>query len=438
MKKLNYKKTVIVGIGKTGISCVNFLYSKNINFKVIDHDFSPKFANLLPKNTSFHFGSINEKWILESTLIIISPGIKKDIYIFKYMKSIGVDVISDIELFLRYINKPIVAITGSNGKSTVTSLVGKILKNYGLNVKVGGNIGIPVLDLISKDVDIYLLEISSFQLEYTYNLNPIISTILNVKNIHIDRYPLGIKEYRKIKLKVYGKNTTCIVNEEDNMTKPNKKFNYISFGYNKGDYSCRVFKKNVWLSFKKKLLLNCRSMKMSGKHNYLNSLTALSISDVLRVPYNVSLKTIKDFKGLPYRQELIKTYDKVLWINDSKSTNIYSTISALNSFKIKRKIHLILGGEGRFANFGLLKKFVNIKKSYIYCYGKDGNIISSFFKKNCFLTKNLENVFYILKKKIKKKDIVLFSPACASTDQFENFEKRGKKFSSLVNSYKKN
>ncbi|CEN32112.1 UDP-N-acetylmuramoylalanine--D-glutamate ligase [Candidatus Westeberhardia cardiocondylae] len=438
---INFKNEniIIIGLGITGLSCVKYFHKYNIFPKILDMKSPSDKTKKSINHLIYHFGKFKKTWILQSTLIIISPGIPLSHPYLIQAKNIGIKIIGDVELFSCEINKcskkkKIIAITGTNGKSTVTKMVEKIAKYAGLKVGVGGNIGFPILELLYKPYQLYILELSSFQLETTYSLKPLVATILNIAENHMNRYPKGIKEYLSAKLKIYQNAKICLINTDNPLTKPKQKKNYISFGNNCGNYYLHKCKnKQIWLTTKKNKLLNVNHMKIYGKHNYINALSALALADSINIPRHFSILALKKFKGLSHRLELIHKHNNILWINDSKSTNIESTKAAIKEVKKKsHTIHLILGGDGKSKNFLPLKPYIQEKNFNLYCIGKSGPKLFSLKPNISTLTNTLEEAMHIIKNRVKEKDIVLLSPACSSLDQFKNFEERGKIFTKLA------
>lgn len=232
------KKVVIIGLGLTGLSCVDFFLARGVTPRVIDTRISPPGLDKLPENVERHLGDMNQEWLLDADLIVASPGIALASPALSVAAEAGVEIVGDIELFCREAQAPIVAITGSNGKSTVTTLVGEMAKSAGWNVGVGGNIGLPALMLLKQECDLYVLELSSFQLETTNSLRAAAATILNVTEDHMDRYPLGLQQYRAAKLRVYENAKVCVVNSDDALTMPIRGADSrcVSFGADVGDY----------------------------------------------------------------------------------------------------------------------------------------------------------------------------------------------------------
>ncbi|XBC42476.1 MAG: UDP-N-acetylmuramoyl-L-alanine--D-glutamate ligase [Buchnera aphidicola (Meitanaphis elongallis)] len=412
--------------------------SRKIYPKIMDFNTCPKYIHYIKKlkNISYHIDSVNYKWIEESNLIIISPGIALSHPALTYAHKRGIEIIGDIELFVRETNVPIIAITGSNGKSTVTMMVNNILKLAGFKVYIGGNIGIPALNILNCHAEIYILELSSFQLETTFSLKAEIAIVLNISADHMDRYPLGITEYAKKKLTIYNNAKLSILNLEDNLSFNTniKKQPHITFGINKGQYNLKKIQNRTWLCHKSKKLLNTATMLISGQHNYINALSALSIVHNFKISIKIRMQALQQFLGLPHRFQLVYKKNNVAWINDSKSTNIGSTKSAINNTlsNTKGKIRLILGGDGKLADFSLLTPCLKHKKIIIYCYGKSQKMLFQLCPEKSICLNTLKNVVHFIKKIVQPEDVVLFSPACSSLDQFSNFEERGNVFIKLI------
>ncbi|MBK4765351.1 MAG: UDP-N-acetylmuramoyl-L-alanine--D-glutamate ligase [Pantoea sp. Brub] len=435
MLKYKNKNILIIGMGITGLSCIDFFLTKGIKPRIIDTRMHPAKLKMLPPDIEYSIGNINIQWILSADLIITSPGVALTHPIFKKAIDIGINIISDIELFCQEAKAPVIAITGSNGKSTVVTLLSNMAKFAGYQIAVGGNIGVPVLSLLKHSVQFYIIEISSFQLEYTSNLKTIAATVLNVTENHLNRYPLGLYQYRDTKLKIYQNALFCIFNASDNMTVPkiNTHQNYISFGNNCGDYYLNKKHGKTWIQcIHQEKKLNTEELHLIGQHNYMNALAALAIADTLKFPYSSNLTALKLFKGLKHRLQLISERNNVQWINDSKSTNISSTKAALNSINCTGNLWLLLGGDGKGHSFASLSKYLTNNNMYIFCFGQDRKKLASLNPKSSTCTKTLCQAMKIIATKVKPGDVVLFSPACTSFDQFYNFEHRGEVFIKLV------
>lgn len=428
------KNVVIIGLGLTGLSCVDFFLARGVTPRVMDTRVTPPGLDKLPQEVERHVGGLNDEWLLAADLIVASPGIALAHPSLSAAASAGVEIVGDIELFCREAQAPIVAITGSNGKSTVTTLVGEMAKAAGVNVGVGGNIGLPALMLLDADRELYVLELSSFQLETTSSLQAAAATVLNVTEDHMDRYPFGLQQYRAAKLRVYEKAKVCVVNADDVLTMPVRGADErcVSFGVNMGDYHLNRQQGETWLRVKGEKVLNVKEMKLSGQHNYTNALAALALADAVGLPRASSLKALTTFTGLAHRFQLALEHNGVRWINDSKATNVGSTEAALNGLHVDGTLHLLLGGDGKSADFSPLTRYLTGDRIRLYCFGRDGAQLAALRPEIAQQTETMEEAMRLLAPRVQPGDMVLLSPACASLDQFKNFEQRGDVFTRLA------
>ena len=428
------KKVVIIGLGMTGLSCVDFFMARGVTPRVMDTRVAPAGLDKLPEAVERYVGGLNEDWLLTADLIVASPGIALAHPSLSAAADAGVEIVGDIELFCREAQAPIIAITGSNGKSTVTSLVGEMAKAAGLDVGVGGNIGLPALMLLDPERELYVLELSSFQLETTSSLRAVAATILNVTEDHMDRYPLGLQQYRAAKLRVYENARACIVNADDALTMPVRGADdrCISFGVDVGDYHLNRQQGETWLRVKGEKVLNVKEMKISGQHNYSNALAALALADAAGLPRASSLKALTTFTGLAHRFQQVLEHNGVRWINDSKATNVGSTEAALNGLQLDGTLYLLLGGDGKSADFTPLSRYLTGDNVRLYCFGRDGAQLAALRPDVAVQTETMEQAMRQIAPKVVAGDMVLLSPACASLDQFKNFEQRGDIFARLA------
>ncbi|WP_457913973.1 UDP-N-acetylmuramoyl-L-alanine--D-glutamate ligase [Candidatus Gillettellia adelgis] len=434
MRDYQGKKIIIIGLGITGLACIDFFMAHGIVPSVMDTRIAPPGLENLPRSLKRHLGSLHQDWLLSADLIVISPGIALSSPELRTAAKAGVEIVGDIELFCHEAQAPIVAITGSNGKSTVTALVGEMAKSAGLVVGIGGNIGLPALHLLKQQYKLYILELSSFQLETIYSLRAASATILNLSEDHIIRYPRGFQQYRLAKLRIYKNASICVVNTDDPLTLPIDGTNArcVSFGAYQGDYHLIFQQGETYLCVYGEIVLHTREMKLTGRHNYINALAALALADSINIPRAFSLKTLTTFTCLPHRFQLVYEFNGVRWINDSKSTNVGSTKAALSNLKIKGILHLLLGGDGKSADFSPLLPYVQGDNIRLYCFGRDGAQLVKLRPSVATLTETLEQAMRIIACQVQPDDVVLLSPACASLDQFHNFEMRGDSFSRLA------
>ncbi|UQX80218.1 UDP-N-acetylmuramoyl-L-alanine--D-glutamate ligase [Mannheimia haemolytica] len=428
MQKQYENKTVtIIGLGTTGLSCVDFFKKKNANIQVIDTRANPAGADKLDVTIPLHTGGLNSEWLLKSDLIVISPGLAVATPEIQQAIQAGVEIVGDVELFCREAKAPIIAITGSNGKSTVTTLTTEMAKQAGIKVGMGGNIGVPVLSLLEGDYDLFVLELSSFQLETTYSLKAKAATVLNISEDHMDRYD-SIADYRQAKLRIYDNAENIIVNGEDAQTYPIQAVKkVIRFAEQNAEYSLR----NQMLYSGDDAIIQTKQMLISGRHNEMNALAAMALAEAANVPREGIVKALQIYGGLPHRFQAVATNDGVRWVNDSKATNVGSTVAALNDLNIAGTLYLLLGGDGKAADFSELKPLINKPNIVCYCFGQDGAALAELSEQSV-LVETMQQAIEAIRPQLKKGDMVLLSPACASLDQFKNFEQRGEVFMALA------
>ncbi|YCH31292.1 UDP-N-acetylmuramoyl-L-alanine--D-glutamate ligase [Erwinia sp. D4-22] len=428
------RKVVIIGLGLTGLSCVDFFLAQGVTPRVMDTRVSPPGLDKLPESVERHLGSLNGDWLLAADLIVASPGMALAHPLLMEAAEAGIEIVGDIELFCREAQAPIVAITGSNGKSTVTSLVGEMARAAGWAVGVGGNIGLPALSLLQQPAQLYVLELSSFQLETTHSLKAAAATILNVSEDHMDRYPLGLQQYRAAKLRIYENAAVCVVNADDALTMPVRGADKrcVSFGIDVGDYHLNRQQGSIWLRVHGEKVLNTDEMTLVGLHNYTNALAALALADAVNIPRASSLKALTTFRGLAHRFQLVHERNGVRWINDSKATNVGSTEAALSGLQAQGTLWLLLGGDGKSADFSSLTRYLQGDAIRVWCYGRDGAALAALRPEISSQTETLEQAMRAIAPQVRPGDIVLLSPACASLDQFRNFEQRGDRFAQLA------
>lgn len=429
------KKVVIAGLGLTGLSCVDFFLAQGVIPKVMDSRLRPPGLDQLPMDVECRIGDLYQPWLSQADLIIASPGIALSHPALQAASQAGAEIIGDIELFCREVTAPVVAITGSNGKSTVTSLVGEMAHCAGIRVAVGGNIGLPALRLLSHECELYVLELSSFQLETTHSLQAAAATVLNVTEDHMDRYPGGFGQYQAAKTQIYQHASVCVVNAQDAATwlpSGQSASRYLSFGIEKGDYHLLQQQQTSWLAVQQDALLDVRKMQLAGRHNYANALASLALADAVGIPRTASLQALETFRGLAHRFELVREHKGVRWVNDSKATNVGSTLAALQGLQVSGRLHLLLGGDGKSADFSPLQPYLQAENVRVYCYGRDREPLAALCPEHSSQTETLREAMQSIASQTRPGDMVLLSPACASLDQFKNFEQRGDEFTHLA------
>jgi UDP-N-acetylmuramoylalanine--D-glutamate ligase len=436
--------TVILGLGKTGISYVRYLAAQAKSFVVMDTRQDPPGLAALRQEfpeVEFHLGNFDENILAMADEILVSPGISLQEPAIQKQILAGKAVIGDIELFARTAKAPIVAITGSNGKSTVTTLLGEMVKQAGLKVQVAGNIGLPVLDVLSQPTpDWYVLELSSFQLETTVSLQTIAATILNITEDHMDRYA-SFADYKAAKQRIYHNCHCMIYNRQDEHTKPQMAANSISFGVDEPvaqQYGLLTEQKQTWLARGKEKLLTTKALKIMGKHNWANTLAALALGEAMKLPLPAMLTTLQHFPGLAHRCEWVGEKHGVKWYNDSKATNVGAAIAAIEGLGqiIAGKLIVLAGGVGKAADFLPLKEPLAHYASAVVLFGIDAPAIAKIIPSNLVHAnvKDMGEAVAAAEQLAKPGDAVLLAPACASFDMFNNYEHRGEVFKALVGS----
>jgi len=431
------KVKAIIGTGITGLSVARFLAAQGQAFVLLDTRSNP--PNLEQIQLEFPgvtivYGELDLHTLLACDEIIISPGVAVATPAIEQAKAAGVPVVGDIELFVRAAKAPIVAITGSNAKSTVTTLVGEMAKTAGINVAVGGNLGTPALELLNDAVELYVMELSSFQLETVSRLNAKVATILNISADHLDRYE-NMRAYILAKLRVYFGAENIVVNRKDILTHPPLATGIkpIYFG-GKADFGGFGLITNEGIEFLAKNLtplIATSELKIRGRHNVDNALAALALGDAAGIPMDAMLSTLKIFRGLRHRCEFVMEKDAVEFYNDSKGTNIGATLAAIQGLaRDPQQLIVILGGEGKGQDFTELAPALRAINSRVVIIGRDGPIIAEAIgdAAKIVFANNMQDAVNKSFAIANPGDAVLLSPACASFDMFKNYEDRGEKF----------
>jgi UDP-N-acetylmuramoylalanine--D-glutamate ligase len=446
MPNFNSSQRLIIGLGETGLSCAHYFKRLNLPFTLLDSRLDPpklsEFQKEFP-HTPYHLGPFDPNHFQDCNELIVSPGIdlnEKNIRLA--ISHYKLKPLGDIELFAQQAHAPIIAITGSNAKGTVTSLVGDMIHQAKLKVAVGGNIGKPALDLLDEPIpDFYVLEISSFQLETTYNLHPKLASVLNISPDHLDRHKT-LAAYIQAKQRIYHECDIALWNREDLNTYPDTKTKKtISFSLDKlnsdsQEFCLQVVNQKNYLAKGNQILLPVEKMSIKGRHNWANAIAALTIGHAIGLSTPEMLTALCQFKGLPHRCQWVKEHEGVTWYNDSKATNVGATLAALNGFgpAISGKIVLIAGGLAKSADFSLLHDPVKRFVKKMILIGHDAFLLKSTLEKSTAveMSADLAQAVNLAHQTATPGDIVLLSPACASMDMFKNYEERGDIFIELA------
>lgn len=428
--------TIVLGLGVTGIACLRYLTKQAGTVIAMDTRQNPPELNACREQfpeVPVYLGELDETLLSTAQTIVVSPGLSLQTPAIQLAKVRGVSVIGDIELFARAARAKIVAITGSNAKGTVTTLLGDMAASAGLNVRVGGNIGRPALDLLDiNEPDLYVLELSSFQLETTDSLKTIAATILNISPDHLDRYS-DLAAYIAAKQRIYRHCSHPVYNRDDSQTQPIQQTSKcVSFGLTSPadqEWGLKTLEGEIWLAKGHHPLMKVSALRIQGRHNWANALAALALGDILGLPLDAMLKTLHEFPGLPHRCQWVMTRNDVQWYNDSKGTNVGATLAALTGLgqSITGKIVLILGGLGKGADFRVLRESVLNYVRHVILLGQDAPLIAAALGEDVPLVyaTDMSQAVCLADSAAQAGDIVLLSPACASYDMFHNFEHRG-------------
>lgn len=434
--------SVIVGLGATGLSCARYLHAAGMPFAMVDTRAAPpqldEFRKLYP-DVEVELGTLDAKLFNKATEIVLSPGIAMREPAIAKQIARGVSVIGDIELFARAVKKPVIAITGTNAKSTVTTLIGEMAKAAGYQTEIGGNLGVPALDLLmrNKNADVFVLELSSFQLETTYSLAPMVATVLNVTPDHMDRYDT-LEDYQAAKHRVYKNCQVAVCNRDDVLTdihhEPKVYFTLHEPLIN--EFGLRHVNSEYHLAFGADLLLPVQELPVAGRHYQANALAALALGHAFGMPFEPMLHVLKTFPGLPHRCQLVRNRRGVKWYNDSKGTNVGATQAAIEGLgeHISGKLILIAGGIGKNADFSPLLPAMEKYTRHVVLIGESARELADLIHGRIPISfaASMDEAVQRCDAVAQSGDSVLLSPACASFDMFKNFEHRGQVFTEVV------
>lgn len=440
---LGNKKRAVIGMGKTGLSCARFLRADGEEFSWFDtREEPPGFSDICREfsGIDFHCGPLDAARLCEASEIIVSPGVPVMEPALLAAAQVGVPVIGDIELFVRSTRKPIIAITGSNAKSTVTTLVGEMAAACGLRAGVGGNLGTPVLEMLADDErnDCYVLELSSFQLETTFHLQAEVAVILNVSEDHMDRYD-SLQEYTLAKQRIYKDARQVIFNRADRLTYPAPvvSVRQVSFGLDRCEHdgvgvaevngvSCLMYGPDIEL-------MHVADIRIAGSHNLANVAAAFAIAIAAGWDAVACADAVRKFKGLPHRCQWVAEKHGVHFYNDSKGTNVGATIAAIEGLDSGKNVVLIAGGDGKDADFKQLSTVVQRHVRQLVLIGRDAEKIAAACAGVAQVrASSMIDAVQKSQQAAAVGDVVLLSPACASFDMFDGYEDRGRQFCAAV------
>jgi UDP-N-acetylmuramoylalanine--D-glutamate ligase len=436
-----HARVLVVGLGKTGMSAVRFLHEQGFECAVVDTRMRPpalaELRELLPDVPTF-LGGFNRDAFRAATHLVVSPGLPLDLPEVREAQARGVRVCGDLDLFACAARAPVAAITGSNGKSTVTTLVGMMARASGMRTAVGGNLGTPMLDLLDDRVELYVLELSSFQLERSGLFEASVATVLNLSADHMDRYPdLGV--YAEAKRRIFRGHGVMVLNRDDpvvaGMYEANR--DVLWFGLNgpeNRDYTVATLEGREWIVVLGDPVMAVDEIRVKGRHNLANALAALAIADACAVAHDAMTDALRMFPGLDHRMQFIAEIDGVTYVNDSKATNVGACIAALSG--LSGKVVWIAGGDGKGADFSPLVPVAIERVRSAILLGRDAPQLQEVLEGSVPVMRvgNMREAVAAARAAARPGDTVLLAPACASLDQYQDYQERGRDFSDWVRS----
>lgn len=436
-----YSEIAVLGFGLTGVACARFLLEQDVRPVVLDSRTEPPGLQRAPEIAQIcecRFGELVTEDLLAMDLLIISPGLDPRQPPVVLAADAGVPIISEIELFSWYARQPVLAVTGSNGKSTVAELTSHLLRAGGYNVGLGGNIGRPALELLQAGYDVYVLELSSFQLEHTYSLAPRAAGVLNITADHLDRYA-NLEHYRRTKHRIYQGAHCCIWNRQDALTEPRSRCEQmIHIGLDESEQGYGVSTSGGGGEFQPLLTragepwFPLTKLPLKGQHNWLNVQAGLAMAKAFPLTDHQLLAGLESFQGLPHRCELIGDYEGVRWVNDSKATNVGATVAAIEGFRpqVSGQLILIAGGDAKGSDLSELQGAL-AEVDGLITLGRDGPALARLYP-DAVAVEHLAAAVAAARQQAQPGSLVLLSPACASLDMFADYRDRGAQFRAAV------
>jgi UDP-N-acetylmuramoylalanine--D-glutamate ligase len=429
-------RTLVVGLGATGLSCARFLTRQGVEVAVTDSRARPPCMDAIHAelpDVALFLGGFDAEIFARAERLVVSPGVSLREPLIAAARQRGVEVVGDIELFARHAQAPVIAITGSNGKSTVTTLVGEMARRAGKHTRVGGNLGTPALDLIEDaEPDLYVLELSSFQLETVSSLGCLAATVLNVSPDHLDRYA-SLDDYARAKQRIYAGANRQVINRDDPraaaLAVPGAAC--ASFGLDEPDgenFGCV----EAWIVRGKERWMQASQVRIPGRHNLSNALAALALGDAAGLERRAMLQVLREFRGLPHRTQWVAERNGVAWYDDSKGTNIGATLAAVRGFD--GPLVLIAGGQGKGADFAVLAAELDERVTAMVLIGEAADEIERAVGQRLPVRRagSMGEAVAVAAELADAGGQVLLSPACASFDMFDNYRHRGDVFAAAV------
>jgi len=444
-------RAVVVGLGRTGAAAARFLLARGMSVAITDSRTDPPGRALLTDRIgqlTVRTGGFDAALLDGAALVVLSPGVAPVGQFFDAVRSHGIALLGDIELFARAVSAPVVGITGTNGKSTVTTLLAQMAQRCALRVRAGGNLGVPALELLAPAVQLYVLELSSFQLESTESLALVAAAVLNVSADHLDRYP-DVAGYAAAKARIFAHAEVAVINLDDPrvVAMPPAGLPRLSFSVNPAadcgaDFHLSVLSgrgpgrgtgaAEPWLMRRGEPLLALAQLQIHGRHNAANALAALALAEALALPREPCLAALREFTGLPHRMHRVAEIRGVRYIDDSKGTNVSATLAAVAG--LAAPLILIAGGEGKGQDFQPLRAAFAGKVRCALLIGRDARALGAALAGTCecVYCGTLEQAVQRAAGLARAGETVLLSPACASLDMFRDYAHRGEVFAAAV------
>ncbi len=437
-------RTLVVGLGETGLSVARYLSRHGVPVAVVDSRAQPPGLERMRSgelaDVALFLGGFSDEAFERAEQIVISPGVALDEPHIAAARARGIPVTGDIELFAQAAHAPVIAVTGSNGKSTVVTLLSAMARRDGVEVRTGGNIGTPALDLLGDtEPAFYVLELSSFQLETVHSLHLQAAAVLNISEDHMDRYR-DLADYAAAKQVIYNSTDLQVVNADDPVVmaladpaRPQVRFSRGAPAA--ADYGLVQLDGVTWLARGSERLLPATAIRLAGRHNLANALAALALGEAAGLSLDAMLETLAEFQGLPHRMQFVAEHDGVRWYNDSKGTNVGATLAAIEG--LEGPLVLIAGGDGKGADFSPLAGALRDKGRGCVLIGRDAPLLEAVLK-DVLPIRHVADMAGVVREAVAMAipgDTVLLSPACASTDMFRNYVERGELFMQAVQEY---
>lgn len=434
------KSAVVVGLGTTGQSVIRHLAARGWHVTGTDTRAEPPgLARLgaVHPEMKFSVGGLDLGLLAGADSVVVSPGLSQQDPFFAAARARGVEVIGDIELFARSGARPVIGITGTNGKSTVTTLVARMAEQAGVAVRAGGNLGPPALDLLEGGpAKLYVLELSSYQLESTESLELVAGTVLNITPDHLDRYA-DVASYAAAKARIFERCAAAVINLDDPLVAgmaadKRHRLTFSVAGAPEADYHLDIEGDDQWLCFRGERLLAMDETHLVGRHNAANALAALALGDALGLDRVAMLSALVEFPGLPHRAQFVREVAGVRYFNDSKGTNVGATLAAVEGFS--GPLLLIAGGEGKGQDFAPLATALAGKAKLVLLIGRDAGAVEAALAGQVQTARcaTLQEAVATAASRAQPGDTVLLSPACASQDMFRDYAERGERFADAV------